>query len=150
MENELALVRQKKSMSVPEMGRLLGLKKTESYYLLHKGFFESTTIGNNMRVMVDSFEDWYRLALYCAQNGKCYVTGKPLVIGRIHCHHKTPLKYGGTDEYKNLVLIDEDVHKLIHAVKGNIVNKYVELLKPNYYHRDKINRYRKKLNLEPI
>ena len=91
-----------------------------------------------------------RLALYCAQNGKCYVTGKTLVIGKIHCHHKTPLKDGGTDEYKNLVLIDKDVHKLIHAVKGNVVNKYVELLKPNYYHRDKINRYRKKLNLDPI
>lgn len=91
-----------------------------------------------------------RLALYCAQNGKCYVTGKTLAIGKIHCHHKTPLKDGGTDEYKNLVLIDKDVHKLIHAVKGNVVNKYVELLKPNYDHRDKINRYRKKLNLDPI
>ncbi|NCC87766.1 MAG: DNA-binding protein [Clostridia bacterium] len=59
MESEATLVRQKKSMSIPEMGRLLGLKKTESYYLLHKGFFEIITIGNNMRVMVDSFEEWY-------------------------------------------------------------------------------------------
>lgn len=91
-----------------------------------------------------------RLALYCSQNGKCYVTGKLLKIGRIHCHHKKPVKDGGSDEYKNLVLIDVDVHKLIHAVKGNIVNKYLDLLKPNYNQRDKINRYRKKLNLEPI
>lgn len=91
-----------------------------------------------------------RLALYCAQNGKCYVTGDSLKIGKIHCHHKKSLKDGGTDVYKNLVLIDEDVHKLLHAVKGNIVSKYVEQLKPNYYHSDKINRYRKKLNLDPI
>lgn len=49
----------KKSMSVPEMGKLLGLKKTESYYLIHKGYFATITVGRNMRVMVDSFEDWY-------------------------------------------------------------------------------------------
>ena len=30
-----------------------------------------------------------RLALYCAQQGKCAVTGAPLKIGDIHCHHKT-------------------------------------------------------------
>lgn len=91
-----------------------------------------------------------RLALYSAQQGKCYVTGRALETERIHCHHKKPIKDGGTDEYKNLVLIDVDVHKLIHAVKGNMINKYIEKIKPNYYHRDKINRYRKKLNLEEI
>ncbi|WP_312047431.1 group II intron reverse transcriptase/maturase [Anaerotignum sp.] len=91
-----------------------------------------------------------RLALYCAQNGKCYVTGKPLEIGRIHCHHKIPIKNGGRDEYKNLVLIDSDVHKLIHAVKNDVVTKYSLMLKLNYKQRDKLNRYRKKLNLEPI
>ena len=49
----------KKSMSVPEMGRLLGLGKTESYYLVKKNWFEVVTIGGKMRVMVDSFEEWY-------------------------------------------------------------------------------------------
>ena len=49
----------KKSMSVPEMGRLLGLGKTERYYLVKKNWFKVVTIGGKMRVMVDSFEEWY-------------------------------------------------------------------------------------------
>lgn len=49
----------KKSMSVPEMGRLLGLGKTECYYLVKKNWFKVVTIGGKMRVMVDSFEEWY-------------------------------------------------------------------------------------------
>lgn len=32
-----------------------------------------------------------RLALYCANQGKCYVTGKPLTPERIVCHHIKPL-----------------------------------------------------------
>lgn len=31
--------RLKNTMSVPEMRRLLGLKKTESYWLVHRNFF---------------------------------------------------------------------------------------------------------------
>lgn len=91
-----------------------------------------------------------RLALYCAQSGKCYVTGKPLAIERMHCHHKTAIKDGGNDQYANLVLVDEEIHRLIHATKGNTIQTYIEKIKPNYYHRDKINRYRKRLNLETI
>ena len=51
---------QRKSMSVPEMGKLLGLRKTDSYYLVHKEFFETRIVGGHMRVMIDSFEKWYR------------------------------------------------------------------------------------------
>lgn len=91
-----------------------------------------------------------RLALYCASQGKCAITKRLLEFGRIHCHHKTAIQDGGTDAYKNLILVDVDVHVLIHAVKGNVVREYVEKVKPDYYMRDKINRLRKKLNLETI
>ncbi|EEC55725.1 hypothetical protein BACPEC_02222 [[Bacteroides] pectinophilus ATCC 43243] len=30
----------KKTMSVPEMRKLLGIKKTESYWLVHRNFFQ--------------------------------------------------------------------------------------------------------------
>lgn len=50
----------KKSMSVREMGRMLGLKKVESYWLVHKGYFETVLVGGKMRVLTDSFEEWYR------------------------------------------------------------------------------------------
>lgn len=55
MEN----ARKRTSMSVPEMGRLLGLCKTESYWLIKKNYFKTITVGGNMRVMIDSFESWY-------------------------------------------------------------------------------------------
>ena len=51
--------RKRTSMSVPEMGRLLGLGKTESYWLIKKNYFKTITVGGTMRVMIDSFEEWY-------------------------------------------------------------------------------------------
>lgn len=49
----------KTTMSVREMGKILGLKKTESYWLLHKHFFEVISIEKKMRVVTASFEKWY-------------------------------------------------------------------------------------------
>ena len=57
MENQIK--QQKTSMSVPEMKRMLGLGKTESYWLVHRQYFKTVIVGRNMRVMIDSFEDWY-------------------------------------------------------------------------------------------
>ena len=51
--------KKKTSMSVREMGRLLGLGKTESYYLVKKNYFKVVTVGTTMRVMIPSFEEWY-------------------------------------------------------------------------------------------
>ena len=70
-----------------------------------------------------------RISLYCAQYGKCAVTGRKLEIKEIHCHHKLPKYLGGTDEYKNLVIISEDVHRLIHATFPETIRKYLEKLK---------------------
>ena len=70
-----------------------------------------------------------RISLYCAQFGKCAVTGEMLNIGDIHCHHKLPRYLGGTDEYKNLVIVCEDVHRLIHATNPETIRKYMEKLK---------------------
>jgi len=47
------------TMSVRNMGRLLGLKKVESYWLVHKNYFETVVIAGRMRVVISSFEDWY-------------------------------------------------------------------------------------------
>ena len=48
-----------KTMSVPEMRKLLGLKKTDSYWLVHRNFFKTEIIGGVMRVDIESFEKWY-------------------------------------------------------------------------------------------
>lgn len=50
---------EKTSMSVREMGRSLGLKKVESYWLVKKNLFEVRVVAGKMRVMIASFEDWY-------------------------------------------------------------------------------------------
>lgn len=49
----------KKWMTVTEMGDLLGLKKTDRYWLVHKNVFESKKIAGKMRVNIGSFEKWY-------------------------------------------------------------------------------------------
>ena len=50
---------EKKYMSVHEMGDLLGLKKTDRYWLVHKGFFQTDETPIGMRVDIESFEEWY-------------------------------------------------------------------------------------------
>ena len=52
---------QKSTMSVAEMRRLLGLGKTDSYWLCHQGFFETVLVNGKMRVVIESFEDWYAM-----------------------------------------------------------------------------------------
>ena len=69
-----------------------------------------------------------RISLYCAQFGKCAVTGEMLNIGDIHCHHMLPRYLGGTDEYKNLIIVCEDIHRLIHATNPETIRKYMEKL----------------------
>ena len=41
----------KTTMSVREMQHLLGLGKTDSYWLLHKNFFEVILINDKMRIV---------------------------------------------------------------------------------------------------
>ena len=38
----MAETRKRTSMSVPEMGRMLGLCKTESYWLIKKNYFKTS------------------------------------------------------------------------------------------------------------
>jgi group II intron reverse transcriptase/maturase len=70
-----------------------------------------------------------RLSLYIAQKGKCYVTGKLLEIDEIHCHHKKQKAKGGGDEYKNLVILHKDVHRLLHLTDENKIYEQTNVLK---------------------
>lgn len=46
----------KTGMTVPEMGKLLGLKKTDRYWLVHKNVFESKEIAGKKRITKESFQ----------------------------------------------------------------------------------------------
>lgn len=64
--------KKKKTMSVREMGRLLGLKKVESYWLVHKEYFRTVEVNGMLRVDTESFEEWY-----ASQIRYHKVTGEP-------------------------------------------------------------------------
>lgn len=49
----------KDTMSVPALRKLLGLGKTDSYWLIHQGHFESIQINGRYYIKIDSFEKWY-------------------------------------------------------------------------------------------
>ena len=51
--------KEKKYMTAAEMGRLLGLGKTDRYWLLHRHHFEWEEIMGEFRVNIASFEKWY-------------------------------------------------------------------------------------------
>ena len=51
--------KKKTTMSVTEMRKLLGLGKTDSYWLVHKNCFETIMVNGKMRIVIDSFEKWY-------------------------------------------------------------------------------------------
>ena len=89
-----------------------------------------------------------RISLFCAQFGRCAVTGEKLQIGNIHCHHKRPRHLGGTDEYNNLILVIEDVHRLIHATDPEVIRKYLKKLNLDPKQLRKLNKLRSLANVE--
>lgn len=84
-----------------------------------------------------------RISQFSAQWGKCAVTGMEFVVtGDIHCHHKVPRNKGGSDKYENLILVLEPVHKLIHAVDEETVEKYKTICNLDVDQMMKLNRLR--------
>ena len=51
--------REKTTMSVPDLRRILGLGKTATYRLVNKCWFKTYLVFGVMRIDVQSFEEWY-------------------------------------------------------------------------------------------
>ena len=49
----------KETMSVREMREILGIKKTDSYWLIKRQYFKTVIVDGKIRVDIKSFEDWY-------------------------------------------------------------------------------------------
>lgn len=47
------------TMTVRRMGEILGLGKTDSYWLIKKNYFKTTKVNGRMRVDIKDFEMWY-------------------------------------------------------------------------------------------
>lgn len=93
-----------------------------------------------------------RLSLWCAQYGKCAITGRELMVDEIHCHHKIPKgpPFYGTDRYENLIIVHVDVHRLIHATAPETIAKYLAMLNLTKRQLNKVNSLRKSAGLAEI
>lgn len=83
-----------------------------------------------------------RISLFIAQLGKCSVTGEELNVLDMHCHHKIPYHLSKDDKYSNLIIVKPEVHILIHATKGDTIQRYMTLLNLNDEQIKKLNRLR--------
>lgn len=113
----------------------------------------SSRIAEMMRLMQRDesveFND-NRISLYAAQQGQCAVTKRILKAFQFHCHHIIPRHLGGTDEYKNLVIVSIEVHRLIHATNQALIERLVRQYCITDEQIEKINKYRKMCKLENI
>lgn len=118
-----------------ELGK--NIDKSVMHYLMRNPIpYRSTAFNDN------------RISLYCAQFGKCAVSGEKLKIGDIYCHHKVPKHLGGTDEYKNLVIVSEAVHRLIHSTNPATIRKYLETLNLDAKQLKKLDKFRSLAKVE--
>lgn len=101
------------------------------YLLKHQSNDNSTEYNDN------------RISLLCGQQGKCYITGKPLKVENMECHHKTAKAKGGTDVYENLVWLQGEAHKLVHATVQETIEKYLGLLSLDEKGLKRVNSLRK-------
>lgn len=83
-----------------------------------------------------------RIALYVAQKGKCAVSGVKLEANQVDCHHKTPIEYGGKDDYGNLIIVSDAVHILIHARNERTIQKYLKVVELSEKQLKKLNKLR--------
>jgi group II intron reverse transcriptase/maturase len=91
-----------------------------------------------------------RISKYSMQLGKCAILNEFLTAEEIHCHHILSKQQGGDDNFKNLVVIHEDVHRLVHMTTEEKLDYYLNKLKVNQEQLDKINKYRQILQLPNI
>ena len=92
-----------------------------------------------------------RLSLFCAQYGKCAITGQVFeILEDIHCHHKLPRSKGGKDNYQNLIIVHDDIHTLIHATTQPTIQKYLALTSLDKKQLNKLNKLRVEAGNQPI
>ena len=70
----------KETMSVREMREILGIKKTDSYWLIKRNYFKTVIVDRKIRVDIKSFEKWY--------------------ANQVH-HHKVNGEEPGQDQQRN-------------------------------------------------
>lgn len=110
------------------------------YYIMQHPFSNRSVEYNDNRV-----------SLYVAQYGKCAITGRELFdTSDLHCHHKLPMELGGGDEYQNLIIVCNPVHRLIHATSVQVIEMLLRELNLDLKQRKKLNKLREMMGLEAV
>lgn len=91
-----------------------------------------------------------RVSLFIGQKGKCAVTGNELNLTDMHCHHKVPWNKTQDDSYRNLILVDKDIHKLIHSKDMSLIKQLLDVLKLNENQLERLNKFRNMAGRETI
>lgn len=119
----------KTSMSVREMGNMLGLCKTESYWLVKKKVFEVREVAGTMRVMIESFEDWYAGQLhYKKLNGE--LPGSKLAESTLSIAEVAKRMNLFGDEFTDYNLVFCNVNG--RPIEGSVINRaFCELIEKN-------------------
>lgn len=105
----------------------------EGRSLIHRslGALDQTLLRHLRRSFIKGRSIEYndnRISKCIVQRGKCAVSGLPLGIGELHCHHVRPRSLGGSDSYENLLIVHEAIHRAIHmtdtANLGNTLSRF--------------------------
>lgn len=122
---------------------------------IHENLNENI-IGSLLYIMENPSEGYSaeyndnRISLYSGQKGCCGVRKIYFEPWDMECHHKIPREIGGSDEYKNLIYIERNIHKLIHAKKSDTINYYMNILNLTREEIKRVNKLRKLANQEEI
>lgn len=83
-----------------------------------------------------------RQSKYSQQRGKCILSGELLALNNFDVHHIKPRSLGGTDEYKNLVLLNRKYHRLVHSKNVDEIMNILSSSNLNAVQMDRLNQYR--------
>ncbi|MGY5265995.1 group II intron reverse transcriptase/maturase [Paraclostridium bifermentans] len=119
----------------------------EGRQLLHESLYGYSHIieyllNNSYNTQSVEYND-NKISLFAGQRGRCYVTGEALKMGNMECHCKIPKSLGGTYEYKNLVWLTTQVHKIVHSIDLGTIAKYLNTLDLDKDGLEKVNSLRK-------
>lgn len=126
-------------------GRILVYKKLDGYITREINQLLNISNENGRVEYMDN-----RISKYSGQRGRCAVSQLFLLAREIHCHHIIPVSQGGTDKFNNLIIVHEDIHRLIHATKRETIRKLLDKFNLNKKQMAKLNKLRKKCNLTEI
>lgn len=92
-----------------------------------------------------------RLLLYDEQSGCCGISGTIFTSASdIHCHHITPKHLNGTDKKENLILVTNNIHRLIHATNPDTIQEYANRVILTSQQIDKLNALRTQAGCKAI